>query len=58
MYFSRLKYGGEVKETPFYGATVQVNEPVGPVGIACPEEFPLLGIRGSAPPAVRRSCRT
>ena len=48
------KYGGEVQETPFYGATVRINEPVGPVGIACPDECPLLGFISLFAPAVVR----
>lgn len=48
------KYGGTVQETTLYGATVKVNEPVGPIGIACPEECPLLGFVSLFAPAVVR----
>ena len=36
------KYGGTVQETTLRGITVGVNEPVGVIGIACPDESPLL----------------
>jgi aldehyde dehydrogenase (NAD+) len=39
------KYGGRVQETPFFGLCAQINEPVGAIGIACPDEAPLLGVR-------------
>ena len=48
------KYGGTVQETSFYGATVKVNEPVGVIGIACPEDYPLLGLVSLFAPAVVR----
>jgi aldehyde dehydrogenase (NAD+) len=48
------KYGGTVQETTLYGATVKVNEPVGVIGIACPEEYPLLGFVSLFAPAVVR----
>ena len=37
------KYGGSVQETTLRGITVGVNGPVGVIGIACPDEYPLLG---------------
>eukprot|EP00038_Savillea_parva_P016057 m.15743 g.15743 ORF g.15743 m.15743 type:complete len:830 (-) comp3308_c0_seq1:246-2735(-) len=48
------KYGGTVQETTLYGATVKINEPVGPIGIACPEEYPLLGFVSLFAPAIVR----
>jgi aldehyde dehydrogenase (NAD+) len=48
------KYGGTVQETSFYGATVKVNEPVGVIGICCPDDFPLLGFVSLFAPAVVR----
>lgn len=36
------KYGGQVQETTLYGATVCIREPVGVIGILCPDEKPLL----------------
>ena len=48
------KYGGQVQETPLYGATVAIHEPVGVIGIACPDEFPLLGFISLVMPAVVR----
>ena len=48
------KYGGHVQETPLYGATVCITESVGVVGIACPEEKPLLGFVSLFAPAIVR----
>ena len=48
------KYGGTVQETTLYGATVKIHEAVGPIGIACPDEFPLLGFVSLFAPAVVR----
>lgn len=48
------KYGGSVQETTLYGATIKVNEPVGVVAIACPDECPLLGFVSLFAPAVVR----
>ena len=49
-----FRYGGTVQETNLYGATVKVNEPVGVIGIACPEDYPLLGFVSLFAPAVVR----
>ena len=48
------KYGGTVQETTLRGITVAVNEPVGVIGIACPDEFPLLGFVSLMAPAIAR----
>ncbi|KNC56341.1 uncharacterized protein AMSG_02312 [Thecamonas trahens ATCC 50062] len=48
------KFGGTVKETSFYGVTISTNEAVGVVGIACPDEYPLLGFVSLVAPAVIR----
>ena len=48
------KYGGEVKETTLYGLTVAIHEPVGVIGIVCPDEYPLLGFISLFAPAVVR----
>jgi len=48
------KYGGTVQETTLRGITVAVNEPVGVLGIACPEEYPLLGFVSLMAPAIAR----
>ena len=42
------------KETPFYGATVKIHEPVGVIGIACPDTCPLLAFVSLLAPAVIR----
>jgi len=37
------KYDGAVHQVPIRGVTLAMNEPLGVIGIACPEESPLLG---------------
>jgi len=46
------KYDGAVHGTPFRNVTLAMNEPVGVVGIACPDEAPLLGFVSLVGPAV------
>jgi aldehyde dehydrogenase (NAD+) len=48
------KFGGSVQETTLRGITVAVNEPVGVIGIACPDEQPLLGFVSLMAPAIAR----
>ncbi len=48
------KYGGTVQETTLRGITVAVNEPMGLIGIACPDEMPLLGFISLMSPAIAR----
>ncbi len=48
------KYGGVVQETQLRGVTVALYEPVGVVGIACPDEFPLLAFVSLLAPAIAR----
>jgi len=48
------KYGGSVQETTLRGITVAVNEPIGVIGIACPDELPLLGFISLMAPAIAR----
>jgi aldehyde dehydrogenase (NAD+) len=46
------KYDGKVHQTPFRNVTLSMNEPLGVIGIACPEEAPLLGFMSSVLPAI------
>jgi aldehyde dehydrogenase (NAD+) len=46
------KYGGSVQETTLRGVTVAINEPVGVVGILCPDEYPLLGFVSPSPAVI------
>jgi aldehyde dehydrogenase (NAD+) len=48
------KYGGTVQETELRGLTVAVREAIGVVGIACPDDFPLLGFLSLVAPAIAR----
>ena len=54
------KYDGAVHSVPIRGVSLAMNEPIGVIGIACPDEFPLLGLdlarrRRRSPRATRRS---
>ena len=46
------KWDGAVHQTPIRGVTLAMNEPVGVVGIAAPEELPLLGFISLVAPAL------
>lgn len=48
------KYGGTVQETTLHGLTVALNEPIGVIGIACPDEYPLLAFVSLLAPAIAR----
>jgi aldehyde dehydrogenase (NAD+) len=48
------KFGGTIQETTLRGITVAVREPVGVIGIACPDEYPLLGFISLMAPAIAR----
>ncbi|XP_054848533.1 aldehyde dehydrogenase family 16 member A1 [Eublepharis macularius] len=51
------KYGGAVQETILYGASLLFREPLGVIGIACPNEQPLLSfVSLLAPAIVRGNC--
>ncbi len=46
------KWDGAVHQTPIRGITLAMNEPVGVLGIAAPDEFPLLGFVSLVAPAI------
>lgn len=48
------KYGGVIQETTLRGVTLGVNEPIGVIGIACPDEYPLLAFVSLMAPAIAR----
>eukprot|EP00823_Brevimastigomonas_motovehiculus_P000699 TRINITY_DN1088_c0_g1_i1.p1 TRINITY_DN1088_c0_g1~~TRINITY_DN1088_c0_g1_i1.p1 ORF type:complete len:859 (-),score=216.46 TRINITY_DN1088_c0_g1_i1:1384-3960(-) len=48
------KFGGVIQETTLYGVTARIHEPVGVIGIACPDEFSLLGFVSLLAPALVR----
>jgi aldehyde dehydrogenase (NAD+) len=52
------KYGGAIQETTLYGLVIGLGEPVGVVGITCPEEYPLLGFVSLMGPAIARGNTT
>jgi aldehyde dehydrogenase (NAD+) len=46
------KYDGQVHATPLRNVTIAMNEPIGVVGVACPDTAPLLGFISAVIPAV------
>src|SRR5881397_523939 len=46
------KYDGAVHQVPIRGVTLAMNEAVGVLGIAFPEEYPLLGFVSLVAPAI------
>ena len=46
------KYDGAVHQVPIRGVTLAMHEAVGVVGVACPEEYPLLGFVSLVAPAM------
>ena len=46
------KYDGAAHQPPMHGITVALNEPVGVIGIICPNENPLLGFISLVVPAL------
>ncbi len=46
------KYDGLVHHTPYRNVTLAMPEPIGVLGIVCPDESPLLGFISSVLPAV------
>ena len=46
------KFDGRVHATPFRNVTLAMHEPIGVFGVACPDEWPLLGLVSTAIPPV------
>jgi aldehyde dehydrogenase (NAD+) len=46
------KYDGLAHQPPIHGITVALNEPLGVIGIVCPNEAPLLGFISLVAPAI------
>ena len=46
------KYDGAVHQVPIRGVTLAMHEPIGVVGLACPEECPLVGFVSLVAPAI------
>ena len=46
------KWDGAVHQTPIRGVTLAMNEPIGVLGIAAPDDYPLLGFVSLFAPAV------
>jgi aldehyde dehydrogenase (NAD+) len=48
------KFGGTVQETTLKGLVVATHDYLGVIGIACPDEYPLLGFVSLLAPAIAR----
>ncbi len=46
------KYDGQVHGVPIRGVAIAMKEPVGVIGVLCPEEAPLLGLISCMAPAI------
>src|SRR5438270_9097822 len=46
------KYEGVVHRPPLRGVVLAMNEAIGVMGMACPDEYPLLGFISLAAPAI------
>ncbi len=46
------KYEGDVHRPPLRGVVLAMKEPIGVMGIACPDEYPLLGFISLVAPAI------
>ena len=46
------KFDGAIHDVPIRGVTLAMNEPLGVVGVICPEENPLLGLVSLAAPLI------
>jgi aldehyde dehydrogenase (NAD+) len=46
------KYDGAVHNVPIRGVALAMNEPIGVIGLACPDERPLLGFVSLVAPAI------
>jgi aldehyde dehydrogenase (NAD+) len=46
------KYDGAIHQTPLRGMTLATHEPLGVIGIVCPDERPLLGLISLIAPAI------
>jgi len=46
------KYDGQVHQVPLRGVALAMNEPIGVMGLVCPDEQPLLGLVSLIGPAI------
>jgi aldehyde dehydrogenase (NAD+) len=46
------KFAGAVQQTPLRGVTLAIPEPIGVLGLVCPDEYPLLGFISLVAPAI------
>lgn len=48
------KFGGSIQETTLKGLVIAQHQPVGVIGIACPDDYPLLAFISLMAPAIAR----
>ena len=48
------KSGGTIQETTLRGLVAGIHEPIGVIGMACPDDYPLLGFVSLIAPAISR----
>ncbi|GFR62211.1 aldehyde dehydrogenase family 16 member A1-like [Elysia marginata] len=48
------KFGGAVQESTLYGVTWRIHQPLGVIGIVCPDNFPFLAFVSLVAPAIAR----
>jgi aldehyde dehydrogenase (NAD+) len=46
------KFDGDIHRTPLRGLTLAVPEPLGVIGVACPDDYPLLAFVSLVAPAI------
>ncbi len=46
------KFDGQVHQPPIHGIVTALSEPLGVIGIVCPDEVPLLGLLALVAPAI------
>jgi len=46
------KYDGLVHHTPYRNVTLAMPEPIGVLGVVCPDDWPLLGLISTVMPAI------
>ena len=52
------KYDGAVHQPPIRGVALAMTEPIGVIGIVCPDELPLLGFVSLVAPAIAWATRS
>lgn len=46
------KFDGDIRNVPIRGLALKLNEPVGKIGVICPDDWPLLGLISTLAPGL------